>query len=473
MGIENLAGQAGFLGDHSLPLMGIENPGGAGRNAYRGRSHYPSWGSKTRADDPRRSPAPHYPSWGSKTASASHTLLRSARVSLPLMGIENPALCDACGRVCSLPLMGIENKRRAANDARVLGSLPLMGIENPSRWSNRPSSLPLMGIENTSAGSPSMISARCSLPLMGIENRSTRLRIRAFHLGSLPLMGIENQGRAARRPCASGRLITPHGDRKRRARTEDLLPSVTTSLPLMGIENPRPCCRSASRPISLPLMGIENTLTTRLVHTSGQCSLPLMGIENHRQSPPSRPVAVLITPHGDRKLGRRGPAHSPGAHYPSWGSKTAASPAWIGDAVLITPHGDRKRDLGAVPQAVLRLITPHGDRKLITLITPHGDRKLALSAANCLITPHGDRKRRAGGHYPSWGSKTSQLWRALIAAARAHYPSWGSKTGKNAPFPASAHYPSWGSKTDARRPSFSSNAHYPSWGSKTLSDERT
>ena len=105
----------------------------------------------------------------------------------------------------------------------------------------------------------------------------------------------------AARPHVGPVLITPHGDRK---------PSTKPSEP-------------ASWRFSLPLMGIENSVGADLL-----ASTPL----------------VLITPHGDRKR----------QHVAGLDRRCR---------VLITPHGDRKRDLGAVPQAVLRLITPHGDRK--------------------------------------------------------------------------------------------------------------
>ena len=76
-------------------------------------------------------------------------------------------------------------------------------------------------------------------------------------------------------------------------------------------------------------------------------------------------------------------------------------------------EGDRKhpRRDGHRPEcAAYGLITPHGDRKLcrhvprahqLRLITPHGDRK----------PRHGrsPRVRRAGTHYPSWGSETRDI----------------------------------------------------------------
>ena len=91
--------------------------GAGGRQWNRRRSHYPSWGSKTRrpADPGRVDPPlitphgdrkpgraagsdggacrPHYPSWGSKTSAVPVGIEIPAPTSLPLMGIENQAEC--------------------------------------------------------------------------------------------------------------------------------------------------------------------------------------------------------------------------------------------------------------------------------------------------------------------------------------------------------------------------------------------
>ena len=259
------------------------------------------------------------------------------------------------------------------------------------------------------------------------------------------------------------------------------VPAWSSSLPLMGIENPGQATREASSsPISLPLMGIENiessdslaacsashypswgskTTVLGAVHVDYQLdSLPLMGIENmYRRGIPrgcTRSISLPLMGIENERIRLR-QVRQPG--------------------LLITPHGDRK-PAAARPcrHSQYRLITPHGDRKprtasgsrctgTIGLITPHGDRKrphegiLHVQAAD-LITPHGDRKRRyaplpapqsSTTHYPSWGSKTrctpstrlrgislplmgieNRDARGGLRSRRpAHYPSWGSKTG--------------------------------------------
>ena len=101
MGIENL--EARRLGaEHravvvSLPLMGIENLKREHPSYWRtDEAHYPSWGSKTpqNAETDTSETYAHYPSWGSKT-STRQAGATSGCASLPLMGIENPAL--PCG----------------------------------------------------------------------------------------------------------------------------------------------------------------------------------------------------------------------------------------------------------------------------------------------------------------------------------------------------------------------------------------
>ena len=74
-------------------------------------------------------------------------------------------------------------------------------------------------------------------------------------------------------------------------------------------------------------------------------------------------------------------------HYPSWGSETRQTRSLHRvDVVLITPHGDRKLGPGA----------PHEEER--------GSRKQRdLPNGQMLITPHGDRKRSKVS-LPPWGS---------------------------------------------------------------------
>ena len=137
--------------------MGIENFRSGPDHRKEGRTHYPSWESKTTCRGaPGRTPPAHYPSWGSKTADRRMTSHHARQLITP-HGDRKP-VCSH-GRhtlhVLSLPLMGIENQRIEGDagirlralitphgDRKHLGpvtviepisvSLPLMGIEN--RW---------------------------------------------------------------------------------------------------------------------------------------------------------------------------------------------------------------------------------------------------------------------------------------------------------------------------------------------------
>ena len=235
------------------------------------KPHYPSWGSKTRrrrAENRGRDITPHgdrkpaapadeleanslpllphliTPHGDRKRPGRSPCRLRRTRVSLPLMGIENP-LALGCGPVepasrGSLPLMGIENMmierppqgRRSESHYPSWGSktrctawqtgsgashYPSWGSKTLSESRAKESilhSLPLMGIENTVPRSSTCSAIYHSLPLMGIENLSMARRAAFSASFSLPLIGIENRTPKAGCPCASG-----------------------ASLPLMGIEN--------------------------------------------------------------------------------------------------------------------------------------------------------------------------------------------------------------------------------------------
>ena len=159
-------------------------------------------------------------------------------------------------------------------------------------------------------------------------------------------MGIGNECED-HRPEFSGRLITPHGDRKRCGRVD-----------YPGIDV-----------ISLPLMGIGNALLRLQLLAHGLLLITPHGdrklqIGTHG----GNRFTVLITPHGDRKHMFRGrevvvcfedslplmgignsrawpwPAGTSGTHYPSWGSETLQGRQSSGRGQeLITPHGDRKR----------------------------------------------------------------------------------------------------------------------------------
>ena len=122
--------------------------------------------------------------------------------------------------------------------------------------------------------------------------------------------------------------------------------------------------------LSLPLMGIGNE---DLAFLRGRVHLHLITPHGDRKRPGSSELRCnhcrLITPHGDRKRwrGTTAAAGSRRAHYPSWGSETAAPRMWP-----------------APP---------------------------------------------APPHYPSWGSETPARHHASRSPAGTHYPSWGSETG--------------------------------------------
>ena len=123
--------------------------------------------------------------------------------------------------------------------------------------------------------------------------------------------------------------------------------------------------------------------------------------------------AILITPHGDRKL--RGYCSGKG---------------WCQGSLPLMGIGNPARQPCVVRQCHSPLITPHGDRKLQTtarrltgrpehLITPHGDRKPATRMADSTnvrislplmgignTTPRSYGRWRRSPHYPSWGSET-------------------------------------------------------------------
>ena len=226
-----------------------------------------------------------------------------------------------------------------------------------------------MGIVNHQLVLPKPMRASISLPLMGIVNVSvTTPVIVSTPSASLPLMGIVNVV-AEVGLYGVGRLITPHGDRKR-DRLTGHSDRQRLSLPLMGIVNPhnRLTDKVPGRS-SLPLMGIVNGQRVVVVVAGGRHSLPLMGIVNPAPGTAAAPapasaslplmgivnavgvggapaVGGLITPHGDRKQQQP----TTGAHrlidsLPLMGIvnlRMRRSPLSRSSAALITPHGDRK-----------------------------------------------------------------------------------------------------------------------------------
>ena len=118
----------------SLPLMGIENHVLAACDGLHHALITPHGDRKRRhgcrSGSDRRS---HYPSWGSKTRRWLVETMKLTLSSLPLMGIENQPAAAKIVSACSisLPLMGIENLATLdLVEEAMSDSLPLMGIEN-------------------------------------------------------------------------------------------------------------------------------------------------------------------------------------------------------------------------------------------------------------------------------------------------------------------------------------------------------
>ena len=222
-----------------------------------------------------------------------------------------------------------------------------------------PHSLPLMGIGNSTGQEPMIAGSDVtliSLPLMGIGNLVQRHRGGRQRGHGLITPHGDRKLRPGRHdaPRDHSGLITPHGDRKL-----DMQPLPASHEPLItphGDRKPvrqlRACRTAPSNRDSLPLMGIGNEIGIGPLRDA-LVSLPLMGIGNQIPIAPRRRRLGLITPHGDRKLGRH--------------------PAKAGHPELITPHGDRK----------LEPAEPNSARHLLAkLITPHGDRKPPISAGS-------------------------------------------------------------------------------------------
>ena len=488
----------------SLPLMGIGNRRCPGVRRRGTHTHYPSWGSGTRA--PEAAPAStfrsHYPSWGSGTLDPGRREGEPVPLITPHGDREQAPTClSGTSLICSLPLMGIGNQPHLQQPLDLLHLITPHGDREPGAAAHGATTLhahyPSWGSGTSLIFSALGLSVTASLPLMGIGNPWRRHRFKAPGICSLPLMGIGNAGVDI-------------------ARRRDLW-------------------------VSLPLMGIGNGRRTRESRGLMSGSLPLMGIGNREEAQGASHRYGLITPHGDRE--RRpwaGPTAPPTAHYPSWGSGTPVGGAAERHRLrLITPHGDRERRGGHRPTAgPVGLITPHGDREPLREDLEEGVdlRSLPLmgignrtclprwsrpapahypswgsgtqpaSAEHVLqrelITPHGDREPRSGGHasdsaarsLPLMGIGNPRSCGTARASGWTHYPSWGSGTAaapdrvsgslrlitphgdRELPVRSRSSTAFWSSLPlmgigNAGRPApgtaRASCPHYPSWGSGT------
>ena len=410
---------------------------------------------------------------------------RSGLLSLPLMGIENPAPVMS-EPICSstlLPLMGIENAAQpAAVERQILLITPHGDRKHaaiPPTRSKPNSSLPLMGIENVQGQWRSISPFGDSLPLMGIENAMEKQRDRDNAVDSLPLMGIENPTA----PSGAAVADTPHypswGSKTRRTRRRPSPRQAPAHYPSWGSKTPnRRALAKGYADVSLPLMGIENFAPRTRASVTSSSSLPLMGIENApgRRQAGARTTAhypswgskttlgvqlahtvtvPLITPHGDRKPGRadRRDRRPSASHYPSWGSKTrptASTPRSQHSASLPLMGIENAAAAAGLDDPGLLLITPHGDRKLAEQRpeTTHVGVSLPLmgieNAADVaegvgllagLITPHGDRKPgdnrncasawRAENSLPLMGIENPPRWRRSRPAPSCSLPLMG------------------------------------------------
>ena len=125
-------------------------------------------------------------------------------------------------------------------------------------------------------------------------------------------------------------LITPHGDRKLISRRDLHRLQPRSHYPSWGSETRRwQTTGPAISTAHYPSWGSETHI--------GQ------SVNSHRDQ--------LITPHGDRKLEKQGPAQSLqlAPHYPSWGSETLYTPRF-----LVWMSYEMDRNVGVFPH-VLRL----------------------------------------------------------------------------------------------------------------------
>ena len=221
-------------------------------------------------------------------------------------------------------------------------------------------------------------------------------------------------------------------------------------------------------------MGIGNTRYGLRNRRNSLFSLPLMGIGNGRTSP-----------------GRRAPDS---AHYPSWGLETP-TPTTLSVAVafslplmgigngtllrhgvqrpvLITPHGDWKLGrtfMAGSPQMYSLPLMGIGNKKELAALA------ITLSVSLPLMGIGNSPNRlpscrRGSAHYPSWGLETRAI-RVKRSASWTHYPSWGLETQRT---PDEAQEPrelitphgDWKPGTAGRAGS-PWPSHYPSWGLET------
>ena len=159
-------------------------------------------------------------------------------------------------------------------------------------------------------------------------------------------------------------LITPHGDRKRRVSIGKALGKCLITL--MGIGNLSKWRSERRGPSSsLPLMGIGNAESKQSRKRAFRDSLPLMGIGNRVAAHGKGRVAVLITPHGDRKLSTRSSRKlCATTSLPLMGIGNTIAGFVQRPACISLPLMGIGNDVVIVRRAEhLHLITPHGDRK--------------------------------------------------------------------------------------------------------------
>ena len=164
-------------------------------------------------------------------------------------------------------------------------SLPLMGIENQRAdfgvRLRHPRLITPHGDRKRNAAGKSSLATALSLPLMGIENRRHPRRRPPPRSAHYPSWGSKTRRGQRREYLAVGRLITPHGDRKR--------------------GSPPPAA-----------------------HTPHRAHYPSWGSKTHLprvHRTTARPAHYPSWGSKTRACPSRGTADS-AAHYPSWGSKT-------------------------------------------------------------------------------------------------------------------------------------------------------
>ena len=212
--------------------------------------------------------------------------------------------------------------------------------------------------------------------------------------------------------------------------------SAAGSLPLMGIGNagaaPRPPLRP---PPHYPSWGSETDRQRCQDETDETLITPHGDRKPALDRPPGRPGVGLITPHGDRKpFAVDVPPRRP--------------------PPLITPHGDRKQISVRVTETEYRRSLPLmgiGNQPVVNLgARPRYAHYPSWGSETA--APPAPRRRRRIPHYPSWGSETRSATAYSGEQRNTHYPSWGSETApvvRPSSARRRAHYPSWGSETRA------------------------